>query len=131
MVQFPVVLTDVTNDMPGAKEEQFGPLAVIIRARDEADAIRIANDTDFGLSSGVFAGDLSRGVRVAQQIEAGMTHVNDSPVHDESTGPFGGEKKSGLGRFGGEWAMQEFTTEHWITVQRAPRPYPMSARQAE
>jgi aldehyde dehydrogenase (NAD+) len=131
LVQAPVVLTNVTNDMPAAKEEQFGPLAVIIKARGEADAIRIANDTQYGLSSGVFAGDLARGVRVAQQIEAGMTHVNDSPVHDESTGPFGGEKKSGLGRFGGAWAMQEFTTEHWITVQRERRPYPMSAREVE
>ena len=131
LVQAPVVLTGVTNDMPGAREEQFGPLACIIAAHDEADAVRIANDTEYGLSSGVFSGDVARGVRVAQQIEAGMTHVNDSPVHDEATGPFGGEKKSGLGRFGGHWAMSEFTTEHWITVQRSARPYPTSAAELE
>jgi aldehyde dehydrogenase (NAD+) len=131
LVQSPIVLTGVTNDMPAAREEQFGPLACIVRARDEDDAVRIANDTDLGLSSGVFCGDLARGLGVAQRLEAGMTHVNDSPVHDDASGPFGGVKKSGLGRFGGAWALQEFTSEHWVTVQRAPRPYPTSARQLE
>ena len=58
------------------------------------------------------------------RVEAGMTHVNDHSVDDTPTGPFGGEKNSGIGRFGGDWIMEEFTTVHWITVQHAPRQYP-------
>ena len=59
-----------------------------------------------------------------QGIHAGMTHVNDIPVNDEANAPFGGEKNSGIGRFNGDWAIDEFTTDHWITLQHAPRTYP-------
>jgi aldehyde dehydrogenase (NAD+) len=62
---------------------------------------------------------------VAERIDAGMTHVNDSPVNDEPNTAFGGEKASGLGRFGGEWAIEEFTTDHWISIQRVPRKFPI------
>ncbi|WP_437306442.1 aldehyde dehydrogenase family protein [Sorangium sp. So ce388] len=121
----PIVLADVTNDMPAAQQEIFGPVAPVLRFRDEEEAIRIANDTEYGLSSSVFTRDVERGVRVAKRIVAGMTHVNDWPVDDEANTAFGGEKASGLGRFGGEWALEEFTTDHWISVQERPHPYPI------
>ena len=78
----------------------------------------------YGLSSAVFTRDEGRGVRFALGVGAGMTHVNDHSVDDTPTGPFGGEKNSGIGRFGGEWAIQEFTRDHWVTVRRTPGKYP-------
>ncbi len=89
------VLADVTNDMPAARQELFGPVAPVIRARDAEDAIRIANDTEYGLSSALFTRDLQRGIELAHRIEAGMTHLNDMPVNDEANTAFGGEKASG------------------------------------
>jgi aldehyde dehydrogenase (NAD+) len=117
-----VLLAD--NCAATAAQEVFGPVATIISARDEDDALRIANDTELGLSSAVFTGDLERGVRFARKILAGMTHVNDQPVNDQANTAFGGEKASGLGRFGGDWAIEEFTTDHWISVQHSPRTFP-------
>ena len=64
-------------------------------------------------------------MRFAQAVKAGMTHVNDSPVNDEANTAFGGVKASGIGRFGGAWAIEEFTVDHWISVQREPRRYPI------
>jgi aldehyde dehydrogenase (NAD+) len=101
LVMYPVILADVTNDMPAARPEIFGPVAVIIKVDGENEAIRVANDTEYGLSSSVCTRDLGRGVSVAKRLEAGMTHVNDMPVNDEANRPFGGEKQSGYGRFGG------------------------------
>src|SRR5271156_3429901 len=85
---------------------------------------QIANQTEFGLSSAVFTRDRERGVRFALRVEAGMTHVNDHSVDDPPTGPFGGEKNSGLGRFGGDWILREFTRDHWVTVRHSNGPYP-------
>lgn len=113
------------NEVTTAREEVFGPVITVIRAEDESDALRIANDTEYGLSSAVFTQDLDRGVSFAMRIEAGMTHVNDSPVNDDANTAFGGEKASGIGRFGGKWAIDEFTTDHWISVQRQPREFPI------
>jgi aldehyde dehydrogenase (NAD+) len=113
----PHVFVNVTNDMPIAREETFGPIAPIIKVNGEAEALRVANDTEYGLSSAVFTRDRERGLRFALGIQAGMTHVNDHTVDDAPTGPFGGEKNSGLGRFGGEWIIHEFTRDHWITVR--------------
>ena len=110
------------------RREIFGPMAPVIRAADEDDALRIANDTDYGLSSAVFTKDLEKGVRFARSIEAGMAHVNDQPVNDLPFSPFGGEKNSGIGRFNGRWAVDAFTTDQWVTLQHAPRPYPNDAR---
>jgi aldehyde dehydrogenase (NAD+) len=112
------------NGVATARQEVFGPVATVIRARDEEEALRIANDTELGLSSAVFTGDVERGVRFALRVEAGMTHVNDQPVNDEANTAFGGEKDSGLGRFGGDWAIEEFTTDHWVSVQHGRREYP-------
>jgi aldehyde dehydrogenase (NAD+) len=120
----PQVFADVRNDMSIAQNELFGPVAPIIRAQNEEDALRIANDTEYGLSSAVWTRDLERGVSFARKIEAGMTHVNDTPVNDLPNQPFGGEKNSGIGRFNGHWILDEFTTDHWITVQHTQIPYP-------
>lgn len=120
----PQVFVDVPNESDLAQAEQFCPIAPLIRADDEADALRIANGTEFGLSSAVFTGDEARGVRFAQQIEAGMTHVNDITPNDEPNVMFGGEKNSGIGRFNSDWIIAELTTDHWISVQHEPRAYP-------
>lgn len=121
----PAVLVDVDHDMPALKEEVFGPVAFITRFGDEEEAVRQANGTEYGLSSAVFTRDVQKGMRVARRLVAGMTHVNDWSVNDEPHAAFGGEKASGIGRFGGHWAMEEFTTHHWISVQEQPRPYPI------
>ena len=113
------------NNVATAREEVFGPVITIIRAADERQALVIANDTDLGLSSAVFTRDRERGVRFALQLDTGMTHVNDSPVNEDPNTAFGGEKSSGLGRFGGEWAVREFTTDHWVSVQHTRRSYPI------
>ncbi len=120
----PHIFVDVNNQMTVASEELFGPVAPMIKVRDEAEALQVANSTEYGLSSAVFTRDEQRGLQFALQVEAGMTHINDQTVNDLPNAPFGGEKNSGIGRFGGSWAIEEFTTDHWITVQRTPRVYP-------
>jgi aldehyde dehydrogenase (NAD+) len=120
----PQVFIDATNDMSVAAEELFGPVVPVIKARGEDDALRLANETSYGLSAAVFTRDLERGNRFAQRVQAGMTHVNDSPVNDLPNCPFGGEKNSGLGRYNGRWSIEEFTTVHWISVQHEPVAYP-------
>jgi acyl-CoA reductase-like NAD-dependent aldehyde dehydrogenase len=86
--------------------------------------IPLANATSYGLSSAVVTRDLDRGAAFARRLQAGMTHVNDSPVNDLPNYPFGGEKNSGLGRYNGQWSMEEFTTVQWISVQHVLIPYP-------
>lgn len=120
----PHIFTEVTSDMDLARNEIFGPLVGIIRAKDEEHALAMANDTEYGLSSSVFTEDMEKGLRFARAIKAGMTHINDITINDESNMPFGGEKNSGIGRFNGEWVLEEFTTLHWISVQHQPRDYP-------
>jgi len=120
----PHVFADVTPRMQIAQDEMFGPVVSVIKVTGEEEAIRVANDTEYGLSSAVFTRNVERGVRVALQVKSGMTHVNDQPVVDLSNCPFGGEKNSGLGRFGGDWIIEEFTTDHWVSVQHTPRQYP-------
>ncbi|WP_281686555.1 aldehyde dehydrogenase family protein [Pseudomonas citronellolis] len=120
----PHVYGEVGPDMEIARDEIFGPLIGLLRARDEAHALELANASEYGLSSAVFSRDLERGVAFARKVRAGMTHVNDIPVNDEANAPFGGEKNSGLGRFNGDWAIDEFTRDHWVSVQREARRYP-------
>lgn len=120
----PQVFVDVANDSDLAQTELFSPIAPLIRAADEADALRMANATEFGLSSAVFTENAARGLRFAQGIEAGMTHINDISPSDDPNTMFGGEKNSGLGRFNSDWIIQELTTDHWISVQQEPRAYP-------
>jgi aldehyde dehydrogenase (NAD+) len=125
----PHVFADVRNDMTVARDELFGPVAPLIRVHGEEEALRTANDTEQGLSGCVFTRDLERGARFAQRMECGMAHVNDQPVNDLPNCPFGGEKNSGVGRFGGEWAIEAFTTDQWLSVQHTPRVFPHSARE--
>nr|WP_100549255.1 MULTISPECIES: aldehyde dehydrogenase family protein [unclassified Pseudomonas] len=124
LVFAPHVFLEVEPHMELAYEEIFGPIAGLMRARDAEHALALANDTRFGLSAAVFTGNLERGVQFARRIYSGMAHVNDITVGDEPNVPFGGEKNSGLGRFNGDWAIEEFTTTQWVSVQRMPRPYP-------
>lgn len=114
----PHVFADVDNGSEFARNEIFGPVAPIIRAANENEALAFANDTEFGLSSAVFTRDEARGLAFAQRIEAGMTHINDITIHDYPHVMFGGEKNSGLGRFNGKWIIEEFTTDHFISIQR-------------
>lgn len=123
-VLMPTVLADVKPEQDIVQQELFGPVAVIMKAKGEQEAIQLANDTPYGLSGSVFTGNLERGYRVAQRIESGMVHVNDQSVNDEAHVMFGGEKSSGIGRFGGDWAIDKFTRTRWISLQHQYREYP-------
>lgn len=120
----PHIFVDVQPEWAIARDEIFGPVLPIIKAQNETHALQLANNTEYGLSSAVFTQNTERGVRFARGIMAGMTHINDISVDDQTNAPFGGEKNSGLGRFNGRWAIEEFTRAHWITLQYQPRPYP-------
>lgn len=121
----PTVLADVTNDMPIASNEHFGPIAPVISFSDTEEAIDLANDTEYGLSGSVHASDIEKAKRIARALETGMVHINDQPLNDEAHVAFGGKKASGIGRFNGEWIMRELTETKWISVQHEARPYPM------
>ena len=114
----PHLFAGVCNSSHLAQSEIFGPVAQVIRAADEAEALRFANDTEFGLSSAVVSRDTGRAAAFGLQLEAGMTHVNDISVADYPHVMFGGEKNSGIGRFNGHWVVDEFTTSQFISVQR-------------
>jgi acyl-CoA reductase-like NAD-dependent aldehyde dehydrogenase len=118
------LVMDVPPDSELANTETFGPVATIEIVDNEDEAVARANDTSYGLSSGIITSDPDRGLALANRIEAGIVHVNDQPVHDEPQMPFGGVKDSGWGRFGGTFAMDEFTELRWITVQTGRRPFP-------
>ncbi len=119
------VIDKVTQDMKLFYDESFGPVVAVTRARDEAHAIELANDTEYGLSAAVFTKDTARGLRVAKQIKSGICHVNGSTVHDEAQMPFGGVKASGYGRFGGKAGIDSFTELRWITIETQPSHYPI------
>ncbi|MGH6616534.1 aldehyde dehydrogenase [Sphingomonas sp.] len=119
------VIDRVTSDMKLFRDESFGPIVAIIRARDETHAIELANDTDYGLSAAVFTRDIARGLRVARQIKSGICHINGPTVHDEAQMPFGGTKASGYGRFGGKAGIDAFTELRWITIETQPGHFPI------
>jgi acyl-CoA reductase-like NAD-dependent aldehyde dehydrogenase len=118
------LLDHVTADMRVYGEESFGPVKPIIRVADEDEAIRIANDTEYGLSAAVFSRDVQRAMAVAAQIESGICHINGPTLNDEAQMPFGGVKGSGYGRFGGKAAIAEFTDLRWITIEDPGQHYP-------
>ena len=118
------VLDNVTPGMRIYSEESFGPVKSVIRVSGEAEAIRVANDTEYGLASAVFSRDIQRALRVAAQIEAGICHINGPTVNDEAQMPFGGVKGSGFGRFGGKAAIAEFTDLRWVTIEDPKQGYP-------
>ena len=119
------VIDRVTPEMRLFREESFGPVVAITRARDEAHAIALANDTEYGLSAAVFTRDTARGLRVARQIRSGICHVNGPTVHDEPQMPFGGVNASGYGRFGVKAGIDAFTELRWITIETQPGHYPI------
>ncbi len=121
----PTVVTDVTADMPLWQQEIFAPIAPVMAVDSEDEAIRLVNDTPYGLVNAVLTGNPERGMRVASKLRSGMVHVNDSTCLDEAHVPFGGLGSSGLGgRAGGESNLEEFTEKRWVSLQRAKSEYP-------
>jgi succinate-semialdehyde dehydrogenase / glutarate-semialdehyde dehydrogenase len=112
----PTVLADVRPGMPAYDEELFGPVASVLAARDEADAVRIANDSIFGLGAAVFTRDAARGERLARELEAGCTFVNTLVASDPRL-PFGGIKESGYGRELGTYGIKEFVNIKTVFVK--------------
>jgi acyl-CoA reductase-like NAD-dependent aldehyde dehydrogenase len=121
----PTVLYGVTPEMRVYHDESFGPLASIVIVANGDEALRVANDTEYGLSSAVFSRDVNKAMKFAERLESGICHVNGATVHDEPQMPFGGVKDSGWGRFGGKAGLEEFTELRWITIRRAPTSYPI------
>jgi vanillin dehydrogenase len=121
----PTVLSGVTPEMRVYAEESFGPLLAVVAVDGVDEAVRVANDTEYGLSAAVFSENVPAALELAQRIESGICHINDTTVHDEPQMPFGGVKASGFGRFGGRAALEEFTELRWITVQEVAREYPI------
>ena len=121
----PATIVDhVTPAMRIYGEESFGPGVTLVRVSGIDEAVRVANDTEYGLSSAAFGRDIARAIGVGKRIESGICHVNAPTVHDEPQMPSGGVKASGYGRFGGKAAIDEFIELRWITVQTGGRHYP-------
>ncbi|HAT1619693.1 TPA: aldehyde dehydrogenase [Raoultella planticola] len=118
------LLDGVTRSMRIWREESFGPVKAIIRVQDEQEALTVANESEYGLSSAVYSRDTARAWNVAQRLQTGICHINGPTVHDEAQMPFGGCKASGYGRFGGRAGVAEFTELRWITLQTRPRELP-------
>lgn len=110
----PIVVAEVTTDMDIYGTESFGPTVSMMMIETEEEALKLANDTEYGLASAIFTEDLRRGLRMAKEIETGAVHINGMSVHDESGLPHGGAKASGFGRFGSigldEWLRTKTIT---------------------
>jgi len=119
------VIDGITPEMRLYRDESFGPVVGIIRVADEEEAIRVANDSEYGLSAAVFTRDAARGLRLARRIRSGICHVNGPTVQDEPQMPFGGVGSSGYGRFGGKAGIEAFTELRWITIAGEPGHYPI------
>jgi len=119
------VVDHITPAMRLYDEESFGPVASVVRVNGIDEAVRVANDTEYGLSAAVFGKDVVRALEVAKRIESGICHINAATVHDEAQMPFGGVKASGYGRFGGKAGIAEFTELRWITIATGPQHYPI------
>ena len=120
----PTIFADVRPNMSVAQDEMFGPAVCVMSFDTPEEALRIANDSAFGLSGAVHTKDVEYGAELAKQIDSGMVHVNGGTIDNEPLVAFGGEKASGIGRLNGKWALEEFTTLKWISVQHKPRHYP-------
>jgi acyl-CoA reductase-like NAD-dependent aldehyde dehydrogenase len=120
----PTVIAGVTSQMRIYSEESFGPITSIIKVDSAEEALKIANDTSYGLSAGVITNDLQKAMDLALRLESGMVHINDTTVSDEPHVPFGGIKNSGFGREGGRYSMEEMTELKWITIQLGQRQFP-------
>jgi vanillin dehydrogenase len=120
----PTVIAGVTSEMRIYSEESFGPITSIIKVNSAEEALKVANDTSYGLSAGVITNDLQKAMDLALRLESGMVHINDTTVTDEPHVPFGGIKNSGFGREGGKYSMEEMTELKWITIQLGQRQFP-------
>ncbi|MFZ2386587.1 MAG: benzaldehyde dehydrogenase [Polaromonas sp.] len=122
----PTVLADVTPDMPVFREEIFGPVVSITTFSTDAEAIALANDSEYGLAAGVHTRNIGRGMAIAEQLNVGLVHVNDQTVNDDGTMPMGGRGASGNGsRHGGPANWDEFTQWQWTTVRNTAPAYPL------
>lgn len=120
----PTVLTNITKDMLVYQEETFGPVAPIIAVKDEKEALEVANDTSYGLSSGIITKDLEKAIFLAEGIEAGMVHVGNASIDAEASVPFGGFKESGQGREGGRYSIESLTEVKWVTIEKSKHHFP-------
>ncbi|WP_205215441.1 benzaldehyde dehydrogenase [Amycolatopsis albispora] len=121
----PTVLAGVTTEMPAFTQEIFGPVAPVVVVRDEDEAVRVANQTEYGLVAAVQTGSPERGRRLARRLRTGIVHVNGQTVDDNAFVPFGGTGASGNGsRHGALHSWDEFTRWQWLTVRPAAAPYP-------
>ena len=135
----PTVLADVDHSMSCMTEETFGPTLPVMRVADEAEAIRLANDSEYGLSATVWTRDKERGERVARQLDVGAVNINDAIANAFSLAlPLGGWKQSGVGtRFGGASGMLKYCRQQAITSPRMPTQskellwYPVSRRRVK
>ncbi|MEM9438903.1 MAG: aldehyde dehydrogenase family protein [Pseudomonadota bacterium] len=121
-VMQPAVVDHLSSSMRLYHEESFGPVAAVLRVADTEEAISIANDTEFGLSSAIFGGDIERCMDVAARLETGICQINGPTVYDDAPMPFGGMKSSGYGRFGGPASIDEFTELRWIAEHEVDDP---------
>ena len=121
----PTVLADVAPSMPAFREEIFGPVAPVVAVKDADEAVRVANDTDYGLVAAIQTGSVERGLEVAEQLHAGMIHVNDQTLNNDAFAPFGGIGASGNGsRFGSQSSWDEFTQWQWVTSRPQAHGFP-------
>ncbi|SPF06930.1 aldehyde dehydrogenase family protein [Streptomyces sp. MA5143a] len=118
------VLTDVPKDADLYYAESFGPLCVLETFAEDDIAVKLANDTDNGLSCGIITENATHGLAVARRIRTGIVHINDQSVADEPQVPFGGVKASGYGRFGGRWGIEAFSNTRWVTMSTQQAHYP-------
>jgi len=119
----PTILKGVTPQMTLYGEESFGPVTYLSEFENDDDAIQLANDTAYGLSSAVITKDLFRAFKFAREIQSGMVHLNGSTIYDDPIAPFGGTKMSGMGREGGKFAIEEMTELKWITIRQEHGSY--------
>jgi benzaldehyde dehydrogenase (NAD) len=121
----PTVLADVSAQMPAYTSEVFGPVAPVIRFATADDAVKLAADSEYGLSLGILTRDVMRGLELARQIPTGIVHINEQTVDDEPNSPFGGLGASGTGaRFGGTANRDALTETRWVTIRGDIAPYP-------
>ncbi|MFF7860112.1 MULTISPECIES: benzaldehyde dehydrogenase [unclassified Pseudomonas] len=122
----PTVLSDVQRDNPAFHEEIFGPVAVVVPFDTDAQAVDLANDTDYGLSAAILSRDTGRALRLGEQLRTGLLHINDQTVNDEVINPFGGVGASGNGTsIGGAANWEEFTQWQWLTLKGEAPAYPL------
>jgi acyl-CoA reductase-like NAD-dependent aldehyde dehydrogenase len=119
------IVDKVSPTMTIYDQETFGPITTVVRVSGVEEAVRVANDTEYGLAAAVFGRDAHRALEVAMRIDAGHVHVNGATVQNEAQAPYGGMKNSGYGRFDGIAVIGEFTDLKWITVEPSDQQYPI------